>query len=484
MTHVRFRPISAVVALLATGVLAAVAAGPAFAADPPAPPPAAPREPKAPTNYDVLRFREDWSALRATPWRERCDLTDRVKAIDLMCPPDVWVNVGGQVRARHETWDNQGFGSIPGQDDWWLLRARLHVDLHVGKHFRVFAEGIYADADGRDAGPRPVDENHGDFLNLFAEARCTLGCLDAGAWVGRHELLFCKQRLIGPADWTNVRRTFDGVGGWLEGSDWRLDAFWVRPVLVEADEGDEADERTDFAGVHYLRNVGKTRTCEAYAYYLHREAGTFFKTGREESRLTMGFASAGPIGCSAFDYDTEAAYQAGSWGDETVAAGMATVELGWKPGWCWQPRFAVGADYASGGHGPDSDMNTFNQLFPTGHLWFGWADLIGRQNLLAARFTATAKPGDKVTVRADVHQFWRASLDDAVYNAGGGVLRAGGLGDGREVATELDLLVKVALNRHLELEVGWSHVFAGPYIEQSGPGEDVDFGWAQVVLTF
>ncbi len=483
MTHAGVRLVAPITVLLAAALFAGVVAGPAAAAEPVAPTPAAPK-PAAPPKYDVLRFREDWSGLRATPWCERCDLTDRLKAIDVMCPPDVWVNVGGQLRARYETWDNQNFGSIPGQDDWWLLRARLHVDLHVGKHFRVFAEGIYADADGRDVGPRPVDENHGDFLNLFAEGRGSVGCAEVGAWIGRHELLFCKQRLVGPADWTNVRRTFDGVGGWVKGSGWRLDAFWVRPVIVEADEGDEADEHTEFAGAHFVRNVSKDRTCEAYAYYLHRDTGTWFKTGREESRLTLGVASAGPIGCSRFDYDTELAYQAGDWGDESISAGMGTLELGWKPGWCWQPRFALGADWASGGHGPNDTLSTFHQLFPTGHLWFGWADLIGRQNLVAARFTATAKPMDKLTLRGDLHQFWRASVDDAVYNAGGGVLRAPGFGSDREVATEVDLQVKFAWNRHVEVEVGWSHVFAGAYIEASGPSEDVDFGWAQVVFTF
>ena len=483
MIHPTFRPTLAFGALLLGGVLAGAGAAPAFAAGPVAPPAAAPKAP-APPKYDNLRFREDWSSLRATPWRERCDLSDRLKAIDMMCPPDVWVNVGGQLRARYETWDNQGFGTIAGQDDWWLLRARLHVDLHVGRHVRVFAEGIWAEADGRDAGPRPVDENHGDFLNLFAEGRGAIVGLEVGGWVGRHELLFTKQRLVGPLDWANTRRTFDGVGGWLKGRDWRLDAFWVRPVIVEADEGDESDERTELAGVHLLRNVAKDRTCEAYAYYLHRDTGTWFKTGREESRLTLGVASAGPIGCSRFDYDTELAYQAGDWGAEAISAGMATLEVGWKPGWRWQPRFAVGADYASGGHGPNDTLSTFNQLFPTGHLWFGWADLIGRQNLVAARFTATAKPIEKLTLRADVHQFWRASVDDAVYNAGGGVLRAAGFGSDREVATELDLQVKLALDRHVELEVGWSHVFAGAYIRQSGPSDDVDFGWAQVVFTF
>ena len=74
MIHPRFRPTFrptlAVGALLLGGVLAGAGAAPAFAAGPGAPPAAAPKAP-VPPKYDNLRFREDWSPLRATPWRER-----------------------------------------------------------------------------------------------------------------------------------------------------------------------------------------------------------------------------------------------------------------------------------------------------------------------------------------------------------------------------------------------------------------------------
>lgn len=472
------RPVRLVVALVsACGLSAALVGAAPAAADGPAAAPA------KPPKYENLRFQEDWNAFCATRDAEPRDVSDRMKGLVLDGRGHVWVDVGGQVRVRYEAWSDQGFGAVPGDDGWGLLRARTHVDLHLGCHVRLFAEGIYADADGRDAGPRPVDENHGDLLNLFVEGRGRVNGLDVGGWVGRHELLFGKQRLVGPVDWTNVRRTFEGGGVWAKGCHWRLDAFVVNPVLVEADEADEADDDTLFAGVHYRNTATSDRPFELYAYWLDRDPATWQKVVDEESRLTVGGSCTGPICGTCLDYDAEAALQVGEFGDRDVFAWMATAELGWKPGGCWQPRLALGADYASGDDdGAGGDLGTFNQLFPTGHLWFGWADLIGRQNLIAARFTATAKPTEKLTLRFDAHQFWRASTDDAVYNAGGGVLRAGG--DARAVATEFDLQAKLAVDRHLELEVGGAFVLAGDVIEETGPDEDVLFLYAQATFTF
>jgi len=469
--------------LFAVAVAASVGFAGAASGDPVAPPAKAPAAPKPP-KYENLRFREDWTAFCGTCPGDRCDLSDRVKALGLGCGGDVWVNVGGQVRARYEAWDHQAFGAPAGDDGWGLLRARLHVDLHLGHHVRLFAEGIYADADGRDGAPRPVDENHGDLQNLFVEGHGAVGAADVGGWVGRRELLFGKQRLVGPLDWANVRRTFEGGGGWVKGCNGRIDAFWVQPVVVEADEGDEADDRVDFAGVHYVNTSRKDRTWEAYAYGLDKDVATWLGRTADETRLTVGGLCTGPICGTCLDYDAEAAYQTGTFGDADISAWMATAELGWKPGGCGSLRFALGADYASGDDGPGGDLGTFHQLFPTGHLWFGWADLVGRQNVFAARLTATAKPTEKLFLRLDAHQFWRASTDDAVYNAGGGVLRAAGTSDEREVATEFDLQAKLTVDRHLEVEAGASYVLAGKFLEATGPDEDVTFFYVQVTITF
>lgn len=436
--------------------------------------------------YENLRFRENWCPLADVPVCERRDLLDAWKAARLAPDGCVRVDVGGQARARFEHCDDQNVGGIPGSDDWWLARVRLHADFHVGEHLRAFVEGIYADEDGRDAGPRPVDVDQGDFLNLFAEAH---GMLDGDAKVGirggRQEMLFDKQRLVGPLDWANSRRTFDGVSAWIERGCWRVDAFATRPVVVDPDALDEANSDVDFAGAWFAAKPWEGGKADAFVLYRAKDGAKWLGVTDDEIRWTVGAGANGPIAGTRLDFDAEAAAQFGTFGDASIFAGNATVELGWKPrGTCFEPRLALGADWASGDDGVGGDLGTYDPLFPTGHLFFGWTDLIGRSNLLAGRLTFTAKPWAKVSVRADFHAFWRASTDDAVYNAAGGVLRAPSGNGERAVGTELDLQVKWAVDPHWELEVGGGRFFAGAFLDETGPHEDTDLVYASLTFTF
>ena len=459
------------------------AAGRPSAVQPPAVQPPV-GKPKAPPAYEVLRFNEDWSALRATPSCKRCDWGDRLKALEV--GPCAWLDVGGQVRLRYEHFENFGWSDADAADDGWLLtRLRLHANLELGRNLRFFAEGIYADQEKRVLGPRPIDENHLDLQNLFVEVRGDLGGTKAGLRVGRQELLYGKQRLIGPLDWGNTRRTFEGAVAYLKGDGWRLDGFFAQPVVVAIDDFDESAE-VDFAGLYYANTCRKGTVWELYGFYYNNEAKAFFGVTGEDERFTIGGAARGPIYGTTLDYDAEAAWQGGTFAGGDIATWMATAELGWKPcDVCWKPRLAVGADYASGDDdGPGGDQGTFHQLFPTGHLWFGWADVIGRQNLVAGRVTLSAQPWNKVTVRGDLHAFWRAETADAVYNAAGTVQRAPGGSDELFVGTELDLLVTWKAQRHLDLEVGYGHFFAGDFLSDSGSSEDIDFVWLGATLTF
>ena len=46
----------------------------------------------------------------------------------------------------------------------------------------------------------------------------------------------------------------------------------------------------------------------------------------------------------------------------------------------------------SGDDEPGGDVETFNQLFPLGHAYFGYIDLIGRQNALDLHFDLKVAP--------------------------------------------------------------------------------------------
>ena len=83
-----------------------------------------------------------------------------------------------------------------------------------------------------------------------------------------------------------------------------------------------------------------------------------------------------------WDFEAEGAWQVGQSAGDDVSAWMAGVEGGYTFEDCAvKPRVWVGYEFASGDSDPtDSKVGTFNQMFPLGHAWFGYVDVVGRQN--------------------------------------------------------------------------------------------------------
>ena len=104
---------------------------------------------------------------------------------------------------------------------------------------------------------------------------------------------------------------------------------------------------------------------------------------------------------------------------------------------------------------------------------------------MSGRVSWFGHPTDSLTLRADVHGFWRASEDDAVYHAGGGVLRGPVAGeDDLYVGSELDLSFVYKIDRHWKVTGGYCHFWSGDFIEATGPSEDTDFFWLDAQVTF
>jgi hypothetical protein len=225
--------------------------------------------------------------------------------------------------------------------------------------------------------------------------------------------------------------------------------------------------------------------------YLDRDNAAFPPEGAAgENRWTLGARlSAAP---KPFDFDVELDYQFGEYGGGDISAWSVAVEGGYTFAQApLSPRPFLGFDAASGDDDPgDGDLGTFNQLYPTGHPFFGYADAIGRQNIIDLHpgvelsLLKDAKYAKKVTLRAEHHLFWRQSDQDAVYNAAGGVLRADNGSSATAVGQETDLLLNWQIQRHWSAYLGYSHFFPGEFIRETGPSADIDFLYAAVQFMF
>ena len=212
---------------------------------------------------------------------------------------------------------------------------------------------------------------------------------------------------------------------------------------------------------------------------------TFNGTMGQEDRYTLGGRVWGNIADTGLDFDLEGAYQFGELGSADISAFMIATEVGYRfENWSGTPRLHVGAGYASGDDTAGGDVETFNHLFPLGHAYLGYIDTVGRQNAIDLNAGLTVKPLKKLTVRLTGHLFWRADTDDALYDAGGAVVRAGALGNDREIGSEIDLVLKYAFDRHLSTQLGYSYFFAGDFINQSGADDDIGFFHMTVQFKF
>lgn len=441
--------------------------------------------------FQTLRFQEDWSTLRGHDLTQTGDMWDRIKFIPLSEDGSIWLSLGGQMQSRLEYWNDFAFGAPADPDDAFLLwRLLLHADLHVGEHFRVFVEGKSALATDRSlpGGKRTLDVDTLALEQAFLDVSIPLGD-DATLTVrpGRQQFLFGKQRLVSPLPWANTQRRWDGISAIFNCGAVTVHGFWSQFVPVRKYDFNEPDGQTQFFGVYATMPV-HSPTIKLDAYFLGLDIDdmvTFNGTTGTETRYTLGGRLFGTVADTNFDFDIEGAYQFGKVGAGDVTAFMIGSELGYRlkdvP---TAPRFHVGFDYASGDDAAGGDVETFNQLYPLGHAFMGYMDFIGRQNIIDVSAGVSLKPMDQMTIGCDVHVLWRASDMDALYNAGGTIVRPGAAGMSSEVGQELDLTIKYVFDRHLTGLLGYSHFFAGDFINQSGAGKDMDFVYLQMQFTF
>lgn len=442
---------------------------------------------KAASAHKVLFFANDFGYLETGcegPGEPRDAFTrlgDSFKRLELSGTAKL--DLGGEFRARYHHENGIGRSRLDGlHNDFLLTRLRLYANLELGKSVRVFVEGIDARQTGSDFPPRGIEVDHADLLNAFIDLKLSRGDHKLTFRAGRQELLFGSQRLISPLNWANTRRVFDGFRLDHQYGEWGHRLIAVRPRLTEPRSFNGTDDSQSLIGA-YSSFAGLAGNV-IDLYYLRRKetsgAGFVFHT--------LGGRLKGNRGDLL--YEAEAAYQFGHRGALDHDAGMVTAGLGYRfSSVPWKPVFWLFYDWASGDGDPDdAESGTFNQLFPLGHAYFGFMDIVARQNISAISLRLTAKPAAKLTLHAALHSFYLAKKADGLYNAGGRLIRSdASAGSGAHIGEEIDITATLALLQRIKLQLGYSHFFGGRFVERTNPpgiGGNADFFYSHLVLQF
>ena len=417
-------------------------------------------------------------------------------------------------------------------DNWFLQRFRIGLLIKPSPWLKIYAQM----QDSREINSDRVDlpgvlAAEGDDTFDLRQGYIEIGNpkeFPLSLKVGRQILSYGDERLIGAFDWNNIGRTFDAAKLRWEEKDWWLDAF-ASTVVVPARgqynqsdfvNGTELDREQVFSGLYFSTSAVSFQTTDAYALYLHEDTGpryfpaaigntNFVTLGMRMKSKPGAFAPTPPPAVEGkevidpksapppppkkkpvgFDYTVEAAFQTGDVRGLDLTAFAAHADVGYTFDVSWRPRIALGYSFASGDSDPtDGDIETFQNLFPTNHKFYGQMDLFAWQNMHDLELDFKIQPIKSVTFRTDFHAFWLATTDDFWYRANGVTpvrpLNAAARDASNYAGSELDVLVTWAVNKNVSLEAGYSHFFAGEYLADTGPSDDANFGYVQATITF
>jgi hypothetical protein len=432
--------------------------------------------------YALLRQDEDYSYLRNPACRD--DYWDHLKYVRLGSHADTFFTLGGEVREWYEGYRNASWGYGTQDTNGYLLqRLSVYSDIHAAPRIRLFVQLTSDIEAGRNGGPRPViDESKLFFEEAFADITLSKEASDKLVLrLGRQEFELGDGRLVDVREGPNVRQTFDGASLNWKVSSWNIDGFALKPVLNGIGVFDAPpDHGSTFWGVYAVHPNPKIKGVNIDLYYLGlaRKDAAFEIGSADEVRHTVGGRLSGKQG--GWSYDSEAAYQWGSFGARYIRAWGTGHDTSYTfRSIRLQPQVGASALVASGSHGnSQSDMGTLNPLFPTGY-YFGQGGiaLLGPSNLMAIGPKIGLQFTKSLSVVADNNVFWRTSLQDGVYGPGVNLLIAGQGNSERYVGSQPSVGVYWRASRHISASAAYAHFFVGSFLVNASPqGKDVNYG--------
>jgi Alginate export len=398
-----------------------------------------------------------------------------------------WIRIGGEYRNRLE--GPIGIGYAPTKDSYLLDRLRVWMAIHP-KEWLLFT-GEVQDSRIFFNHHIPNTNPYEDTWTLW-QGYAQVGSSTAG-WVdvvgGRQVLRFGDERVIGPSDWLNVGRTFNVARVDLHHSGYVVSLFASAVVPGDNSYLHNALPGNNLYGVYgSFQKIVPKAVFEPYVLWrVAPSSSTLPETlglGHLDE-VTIGLHWKGVLPGN-FDYDSEFDGQTGSLGARSISAWAGYVAIGKTfRGVPASPRAFIEGNYATGTKNPNGhNWNTFDQLYPSNHDKLGFADLVGRRNVVHLRTGVEEEPTKKWKLTQQFESYWLATSNDNLYNSGGAIAVPADPGASRHVGNELDLLAEYTLNKGLSFGFGYARMFAGQFLRTTTPGHDYSYTYAYFEYNF
>lgn len=391
--------------------------------------------------------------------------------------------VSGALRVRPEARQDVGFN--PELDNSYVLsRLRVRLTANIARRAIAVVEVQDSRSPGLFQAPptlRDPADVHQAYLDLGSKHD------PVALRFGRQELVYGNERLVSRNNWRNTGRSFDAARLFLCATRWRVDVFGAAEVSRDPRRLNPYHDLGDIYGVY--ASFGRPRdNIKIESYVLRRSLPQATDRGvpvAEERRHTYGVRATGSAANSLY-FIGELATQHGRLGDREIRAWFGSATASYVSSLGWQPRIHLELTEASGDSSAnDSRSETFDPMYPTGHAFFGFADVFSGRNLRNARVGFEAQPVSKATIRVDVHNFWLSELQDGLYSPSLRLVVPPVVANrDSHVGTELDLTVRFRLSHRLTVGVGYAALFPGRFLRMHSAGGTARYPYGLVNLDF
>ena len=374
------------------------------------------------------------------------------------------LKVNAQVRPRFN-FDDKDFNSNTDANSYTELRTRLGVAYSPVADLKGFIQlqdsRLYGTEASTMANSANIDIHQAYFKidNFFK--------LPFYLKVGRMELSYGSQRLIGAVGWHNVGRSFDGSILSLQTKSIDVDFITAR-----TNESGNAGDSLDTFLYSAYGNLKVIKKLNIQPFIIGEST-----TKTDFARYTVGVY----IGCKdkkkAFQQELDAAYQLGTWDATTdISAFMVAYNLGYTFKSKIKPMIGAGVDYLSGDDGADADKyKVFNTLFATNHKFYGYMDYFLNipkhtlgLGLMDIHAKASILPFNKFKVALAYHIF-NANADYTLIDGS----------TSTSFGSEMDLTLAYKYNSNVNFVGGFSFFAPGDIFKET-KGEDSSM-WTYVM---
>ena len=442
------------------------------------------------------------------------------------------LTISGDLRVRPEFRNNGTFG-IGAKNNTFMVQqwARLGFNYSISPDVTFFFQAQHSKNWGTDSrsptGEWRADAN-GTAGTIFARQAYMLvrNFLMPNLTIkaGRQLVVWGNHRMFGHFDWNNVGWTHDGLtANYKLSKSATLQVGWLRtqerdcsgPTTGNCIGGTQVSgvDATDDGNVVYVRVPMKIAGVVLEPTYIWHDGGTGPQgpadamnlngainapRPQNQDRHTLGgravkkFAAGG----ARVDATIEGYYQFGEIGFTNMPRNMDIeawafhIDGGVTLPVPMQPRLSAEFNTASGNK-DDGKWRSFDQLYPTNHIHFGYMDRMSWKNMNHYAFGLQMRPQKQSHFEVTGHFFSLQETTDDLFHAGQAALGFARGGTSTDIGEEIDVVYThfFTPGNHVAWQIGASVFIPGERLDQAATAagrssSEQTWGYTQLWVNF